>query len=943
MNKLYLIHTCILLIFIHVLEAQTLDTTFRPQISKLGTIHVIKQQPDGKILVGGQFTEYQNVAVNNLIRLHPDGSPDMEFVNNIGSGPNREVRAIALQPNGKILIGGNFERFDGVAKNRLVRLDQNGNLDQNFIKELGEGFDRQIFCINTDFPTRIIIGGNFRALDGEQVEPIVAIDTFGRREVEFASSLKFNSNAFIQDMVKHTDNHLVLVGNFSIQQGSQQNVARIDFDGSLDTAFANTQVLGNTFQGTVITVDCDSLGRVIAGGFFRDFLKALLPDGTLDTSFARSGGPSFTVRKVKCQPSSDKILIGGDFSIYQSQPRQGLALLNANGSLDSTFVVGTGLDGSPNDILPLEDGRTYVGGAFKKYDDSFSNLPLLQDDGSLIDPLRFRQPAQITALTELPNRKIMIAGDMLFIGNDNVSGFTCLNADGSLNKKFQENVGTGFNALVREILGLEDGKVVLVGNFTSYNGEPAPYLACLDSLGRLHSSFMDNLGDGFDKRLSSLVLRTNAGQSSEILVSGQAKELDGTPVFRDPNSNAINHLGLFIINTEGEPLNINQGTFMPGFRGRETYAIDIQSDGSIIMGGDLEEFIDRSETQGLSNIVSLDASRRYKSSFNTSGSDGVIRHLRVLDDDDVLVAGDFRNFNGINKNHLVKIDARGGIDEDYKFSLQEESEVNGIELQDIGSEKKQILYGNFKGLSGNFRYLIRLNGDGTFDESFQVPFSLPDALTQVFVTAEQDLILAGKFTGTLVKLLTPPPPCLPTHLSARVDSLTGRGVRLSWTCEDTNAFFQIQRRTPASEFADLDLTSENQNTYLDTDVSPRILYQYRLKAINQGNTSSFTDTIGIIISPLITEVNPFGFNQLSVYPSPGSHELSLGFPSGFTNRKPTEILIRDAFGKIKYHKLFTNEENITINTEFLPSGMYYISIRNSQGQIDKKWIKLNSK
>ena len=81
---------------------------------------MIAVQSDGRIVIGGRFTSYDGVARNRIARLHTDGSLDESF--DPGVGLDDFPEAIAVQSDGKILIGGNFTSYDGVARNRVARL-----------------------------------------------------------------------------------------------------------------------------------------------------------------------------------------------------------------------------------------------------------------------------------------------------------------------------------------------------------------------------------------------------------------------------------------------------------------------------------------------------------------------------------------------------------------------------------------------------------------------------------------------------------------------------------------------------------------------------------------------------------------------------------------------------------------------------------------------------
>lgn len=79
----------------------------------------------GKILLGGNFDFFDGKSRKNIVEVNSDGSIDQTF--NPGSGSNIEIFAIITQPNGKILIAGNFTSYNGIRRNRIARVFGNGD------------------------------------------------------------------------------------------------------------------------------------------------------------------------------------------------------------------------------------------------------------------------------------------------------------------------------------------------------------------------------------------------------------------------------------------------------------------------------------------------------------------------------------------------------------------------------------------------------------------------------------------------------------------------------------------------------------------------------------------------------------------------------------------------------------------------------------------------
>jgi uncharacterized delta-60 repeat protein len=142
-----------------------LDTTFissslgaRSTINQPAYVNAIAIQSDGKIIVGGNFYRYNGVVVGCIARLNIDGTLDTTF-NNGGSGFNSDVLAIAIQPDGKILVGGNFDTYNGLNYNYMVRLNEDGTPDNTFIYE-GDGFNDYVSEIALQ-GDNILVGGPF--------------------------------------------------------------------------------------------------------------------------------------------------------------------------------------------------------------------------------------------------------------------------------------------------------------------------------------------------------------------------------------------------------------------------------------------------------------------------------------------------------------------------------------------------------------------------------------------------------------------------------------------------------------------------------------------------------------------------------------------------------------------------------------------------------------
>jgi uncharacterized delta-60 repeat protein len=156
------------------------DSGFDPGAGAGGSVYSVVLQPDNKMLVGGSFSSFNGSSHRGIVRLHPNGTLDDSLD---ARGPWRSdffVHAVALQPDGKILIGGNFTT--ATARHHIVRLHPNGTLDESFKLPIVNNI---IQAIAVQRGGGILAGGSFTTVSGISRRGIVrllgdaAVLTFG--------------------------------------------------------------------------------------------------------------------------------------------------------------------------------------------------------------------------------------------------------------------------------------------------------------------------------------------------------------------------------------------------------------------------------------------------------------------------------------------------------------------------------------------------------------------------------------------------------------------------------------------------------------------------------------------------------------------------------------------------------------------------------------------
>jgi uncharacterized delta-60 repeat protein len=276
----------------------TLDPDFNAGVTDaVATNSVAVLQPDGKILVGGDFTVVNGRVQSGIARLNPDGATDLGF-NYGGTGPNGYVGAILLLPDGKIVIGGNFTSYNGIAASGLTRLNSDGTLDLSF-NTGGTGVfgDSSFYTIRSlvlQPDGKMVAGGlGINGYNGTSNKGLFRVNSDGSLDQSFVSG--FQDYTYLEGMGLQSDGKLVI---------------------GLDE--------GTTYNGAAVT----SLLRVG-------------PDGSLDASFNSPNADEYYFFAIRVL-SDDRLLVGGNFYTYNGIPRPGIARLNANGTLDQTFVPSEG-------------------------------------------------------------------------------------------------------------------------------------------------------------------------------------------------------------------------------------------------------------------------------------------------------------------------------------------------------------------------------------------------------------------------------------------------------------------------------------------------------------------------------------------------------------------------------------------------------------------------
>lgn len=296
----------------------TLDSSFSYDVGADASITAIVIQPDGKILIGGHFSTYKGVTRRCLARLNSDGTLDTGFMAS-GNGFIGSVHALALLPDGKILVGGNYTSFNSNTRGRLVRLNADGTEDTSFLNGLS-GANNAIFSLALD-GSSIYVAGNFTTFNGTGRVRIAKLQSTGALDTDFIPDTGITGGQ-VNSIALQPSGKLVVVGSFTAYRGNAVNhIVRITSTGGFDYGFGGG--LNNLANCVVMQPD----GKfIVSGGFTtvdsvaRGRIVRFLEDGTLDATFGAGAGAGSQVFTLALQPDG-QLLAGGSFTTFNGQPR----------------------------------------------------------------------------------------------------------------------------------------------------------------------------------------------------------------------------------------------------------------------------------------------------------------------------------------------------------------------------------------------------------------------------------------------------------------------------------------------------------------------------------------------------------------------------------------------------------------------------------------------
>ncbi len=657
-------------------------------------------QQDGKIVITGTTSSSPDNIV--LARYNVNGTIDSSFANNgtlyldYNFNSHDQSAAIAVQDDGKILIGISTEDTNYATTYAVLRFKDDGSFDSTFSGDGRQKIGVVVNALAVQADGKIIAAGANSSYLGQfsltRLNTDGSLDsTFGTNGIvttDFNLSYLGNINA----LVIQNDNKIIAAG-YVYRCGTQPchqiqfALARYKANGDLDSTFHGNGKQQTPFSGSAVanSVALQADGKIVLAGtnttvdssFFA--LARYNIDGKLDVTFDGDGKllSDFTHQQDNANSvaiqKDGKIVVAGSVNNYLSFS---LARYNADGSLDNTFGInGNVIDQYKNpsstrfDHAGMQpDGKVVAGGSAVVSNNTSNQITArFNRDGSIDSIFNGFRPIP----GPNPNQVVQPDGKIVQL---NGLGFTRYNPDGTVDISSQ-TVGLGGITGGQFIATLGNGKVIVVGQTTQtfvvrgeLYDETALVIARFNSDGTLDNSFGTgglNIG-GFSYNIDVTQILTAFGMQSDgsmiISISNYYTNPDptmGPPELidvylnrYDNNGNPTGNLFYFRESPQnGGPIFIQNddkilfgqngglfrynadGTFDSTFRTLYYSSVFVQKDDKIITGG--RYFLSRYKADGIPD-----------SSFGINGStasvDYIINDVRITNNK-LVTAGYIQN------------------------------------------------------------------------------------------------------------------------------------------------------------------------------------------------------------------------------------------------------------------------------------------------------------
>jgi len=705
----------------------------------------------------------------------------------LGSGFNGNVLAIAYAtdvPNlGKVYVGGAFTTYQGVTVGHLVRLNYDGSLDLTFSTNMGTGFNGSVLAILPLSAGQVVVGGSFSTFGSTPAVGIAELQSTGVFDGSFSIGSGFktesNANAQVDALALALDNGDILVGgNFTRYNSTTDNYkffARLTTGGVASSTLPTSLLLNNS----VLAIASTSAGDVYLGGAFTTYgittvnhIAHISSAGVLDTNFIQgTTNKNFdqNVYALLYDSSASLLYIGGAFTKYGDDSSwKGLLRVSTSGARDVSFKSPQFLNGTSSGIVyalqKAGDGSLIVGGNFNNNSlNKIAKLSMSATTGGTVDSTFLAGSgagfsATITtyivyalaASSDYANN-FAVGGSFQTYRNQQMPYYARLRLDGNPDSGTYNQGGP--NNTVRVVQSLNDntGRVYVGGDFTTWDGVANPYLVRLLADGSLDTSFVSAFTTASGDGVYAIALDSSgiAGTAGEIFVGGLFSKYNATTTGALVKLTSAGLLDSHFNSTIGT--GVTGGTVMALLQDPSTFALYIGGSFTALDGA------------AQAHLTALTSAAGVLANFHTNAnpSANVYALAMATPGSDLYVGGAFTTIGGGASNRLAALYTTGsniGLLDATTFVVGATGFNNDVHAILLDTGGNVFVGGNFttyKGTTEPARLVRLLAASGSIDPNFNPSGGAGfDGIVYDMILDESgDLIVVGAFSnysGTLV-------------------------------------------------------------------------------------------------------------------------------------------------------------------------------------------------
>jgi uncharacterized delta-60 repeat protein len=650
-----------------------------------------------KILISGLFSVTAGgKTYNGLARLLPSGAVDTSFVSSFEVGGDY-VSGFAVQPDGKILVVGAsmvVKGYPGVYC--FLRLDTDGSVDDTYPKRQDAGgYIHNVYAYpstGTRYPNAARLCGTIPRFDGSgHLDYMLILGSDGNTVIKRLGD-EVVDGPIISLTVESGTLLAYITGMFTTVYGHPRcGVARLDAElTGVDDSFDPGTGANHLVRGASIQTD----GNVVLRGFFtsfrsdpsRKYMVRLQRDGTLDNSFNPGTGPDDCVWSM-WQKTDTSWMVLGAFRSINGPTRHGIANLDADGGLNPAYSGVTLYNFSLGKVYATalqSDGKVLIGGSFSSCGGKYhGGVARLNPDGSTDDTFQGRASGATRRISVQPDGKILLAGSLYSMtGYTARTGVVRMNPDGSMDNTFNPLVlrPDGSYGNLNAVRVLDNGQIVIAGEFSSVNGVSRSIAARLESSGALDNTFTVGLTlPGTDIAARRLV----------PTLTGDKYLLLGNYL---PTGSATQQGFLTRLNNNGT----NDPTWGPNPAQQQNIVgtsapvstLQLQADGKVLVCGDFTQVF-AGGVSDRSHIARITADGQLDTTFIPLATNDSIKTLAVQRNGKVLIGGSFTS----PFNRLARLNPDGALDLNFDPGEGVDSTIHNF--VHIPAQGKALIAGEF--------------------------------------------------------------------------------------------------------------------------------------------------------------------------------------------------------------------------------------------------------